>query len=481
MDQKLLSRQIINQAYESFEYFNNNIYPHSFVGREVWKGGQHLNKWAHMLQDADHTCILAPRKHTKSSIIYSWLMWINWKYSDTNLEVLYLSYTQQLASYHIKKYKDRKANNPFFNEMRNLTPAEGIAKWKWPNGSNHVIEPEGILSFKRGRHPDIVILDDVLADPTTMLDLGVIEKINQRVKEEVLSLPKEGGFIKIIGTAQTPVDFFFDMERNPDFLWGEFPAISNWKSKTVLWEQMFPWKRLMHIRDFEIGEKAFQKEYMIKPVWSADSFFKRSEIEACINPKLENIRKILSKNVIGGGWDIGKHSHPAYFTVFEFVPLGKDMDLAVQRYLIWMDGWDYNKQLEFIKPLIYDLRMDYCNFDATRGELEGFYEKGDMDRGKFIPIIFNTKTKHKMATGFEKRVKFKVIKEDGTEESSPLVQLMNHQRSINQILTVTNGLEAVATREGHGDSFWGVAMALDKSRTGNMTIMEDPDNVTGLY
>ena len=163
------------------------------------------------------------------------------------------------------------------------------------------------------------------------------------------------------------------------------------------------------------------------------------------------------------------------------IPIGKGLDIAIQRYQVWMDGWEYQKQLEFIKPLVHKLRVDYCNFDNTRGEMEGFWEKGDMDRSKFFPINFNTKSKHIMSTEFEKRVIHKVINEEsGKEFHSPLIELINHERTINQILVVTNDLDAVQTHEGHGDSFWGISLALSKTPTGEMHFLSDPENLTGL-
>jgi hypothetical protein len=465
----------LNQAYYHFPYFLNNVYPLSFID-EAFTPGSHLDEWARMLQ-YDKTCILAPRKHSKSMTIYAWLMWRQWHKWDKNYEVLYLSFKQTLAQYHIKRYKQMVANNPIFKYLRDMTPAEGRAKYSTDGMHTHVIEPEGILSFKRGRHPDDIILDDILSDPTTMLDLGVIEKINQRVKEDVLSLPKEGGHVKIIGTAQTPIDFFFDLKKSPGFQWGEFPAVQNWKTKKVLWPQKFPFQRLMEIRDHEIGEKAFQKEYMIKPVWSTDSFFTRDKIMLCVNPKLKSVRELKTKNDVGMGWDIGKHSHPAHISVFEFVPLGKGVDVAIQRHQQWMDGWEYDKQLQHVKMLVDALRVDWVNFDNTRGELEGFYEKGYMDKTKFIPINFTTKTKNAMATQFEKRV----INTDSEGKPSPLIELINDQRMINQMLVVTNDLQAIQTHEGHGDSFFSTCLALYRKAKDSFGFLQDPNNVTGLF
>jgi hypothetical protein len=167
-------------------------------------------------------------------------------------------------------------------------------------------------------------------------------------------------------------------------------------------------------------------------------------------------------------------------TVFEFFPLGqvqgRIVDLAVQRHVKWMDGWEYKSQLDYVKGLVDRFNADWVNYDNTRGELEGFYEKGYMNKGLFHPVNFNTKTKNKMAVEYERRVCFQ--NEQG--ESYPLIQHINHQRSINQILTVTNDLQSVATHEGHGDSFWSVALAIYRGAMFGITFLKDDQNIMGF-
>ena len=53
-----------------------------------------------------------------------------------------------------------------------------------------------------------------------------------------------------------------------------------------------------------------------------------------------------------------------------------------------------------------------------------------------------------MATNFEKMV-------ENNE-----VELLNDRRMLDQILVVDNDLQALETPEGHGDSFWSIALAL---------------------
>jgi hypothetical protein len=289
-----------------------------------------------------------------------------------------------------------------------------------------------------------------------MMDLTVLNKISTRVREDVLSLPKKDkGVLHIIGTGQAPTDILFQLQNNESFDWRLYKAVLDWKTKTVLWPEYLDWKWLMEKRN-EIGEKAFEKEYQLTPSWSAESFFTREQILNVVNTELRGTRELKTKNEVCAGWDIGKHSHPSSFSVFEFVPIGSGEYIAVQRFQLWMDGWEYRKQLDMINHLMNSLRIDRVSFDNTRGEMEGFYEKGDMDKGIYIPIKFTTKSKHKIAAEFEKRV----THNDKKGDPSPTIQLLNDQRMINQILSVTNDLEAVETSEGHGDSFWSIGLAL---------------------
>lgn len=473
-----LTAEEIAQAYTSLPYFLNNVYKHSFVGKELFKPGAHIDEWARMIQKGN-ACIISSRKHSKSVTMYGALMWEMFRHPAEDLEILYVSFKEKLAKYHIGRFKKAVRNNPLFSQLKNMTPAnvEGIARYSWDGQHMITITPGGILSFERGKHPDILVLDDVLADPADALNFGIINKINRLVMEVAFSLPKEGGFIWVIGTAQTPIDFLFKLKEAPHFNWGMYPAVSDWKKKEVLWPEMFTWDRLMEIRNHEVGHKGFEKEYMCKPVWSADSFFGQKDFMETVNPQLKNYNSLRTKNDVGIGWDIGKHSHPAYVTAFEFVPIGKDMDLAVQRHIKWMEGWEYKRQLDYVKGLVERLRADYVNYDATRGELEGFYEKGYMDKSVYFPINFSVKMKSQLATEYEKRVLNETV--DG--KKAPLIAHINHVRSVNQVLVVTNDLQAVATHEGHGDSFWGNALALYRRNKGRITFLEDPDNVTGLY
>lgn len=481
----------VKRSYNDFPFFNTYIFPYSF---KLWAGNEdcpederwlnppegcyvpcpHTSRWAKELQDNKLTAKLCARKHLKSTTIYSHVMWKLWKCHTVSFEGLYLSFKEDMAAYHTANVKKLVKANPFFSDVYNLTSADSILNYSWDPGDDNdypvrfSVKPGGMLSFKRGRHPRIVWADDILADPQNELNLTVINSITRAFFEDVMSLPQEGGELHVWGTPQDDSDLFFQIKKRgrvkgPDnpggFYWTREPAIRNWKDKEVVWKELFTFKRLMEIRD-EILDKAFNKEYMVSPVRSENTFFKRAELEA-VATRIENVKNLNTDNDVYGGWDLGKKQHPSHFTVFEMVN-GK----AVQVYQEFWDGVDYNVQLGRVKRLKERLMIDVVAYDSTRGEFEVLEERGEMPSWMY-GVGFTSKSKQKMASSLEKRIGHKSI------------ELINDQRQIDVMLQVMGDLKAVETDLGHGDSFWsnGLAMYIADNPTDmNPTTIMDLDD-----
>lgn len=440
-----------------FGYFIDNIFWKSF---DKYTPAPHLQKWAKELQNNRNTAILSARKHLKSTIIYAYIMWLIYTTRGRNVEILYLSFKEELARYHIANIKKYIEANPEF-DCSDLTNANSEIKYTWSKSDYEKIQhkitvhPAGVLSFKRGYHPDIVICDDILADPSQELNLTIIDKINRVFFEDIMSLPKEGGEIKLVGTAQHQEDLFFKLKEKKNWSWSSNQAILNEQDKLTLWPEMFTFERLMEIRDMEVGEKAFQKEYMCSPVWSEDAYFKREDIMNCVDSGLHNITLIDNPVAqVVAGLDIGKVRHPSHFTVFLH-----SNGLIIQIYQCFMDGWDYTKQIDHIKAIMDGLKIKRIFYDDTRSELESFLEQGVIQRGVWKGIKFTQSEKFKLAANFSKVV------------SKGIIKLQNNSRQIRSILSVNNNLEALETSDGHGDAFWSVALALNYRPSQDISIV----------
>lgn len=443
--------QLMSKGKENLSDFIRYIFPLSFRN---YVEPSHLYDWANRIQNNKKTATLSARKHLKSTLMYAYIMWRILRF-EFNEDWLYMSYTDTLSRYHVANIKKLIRNNPVFDGLKDLSGAESTIRYTWDKAIFSV-SPGSILRFNRGWHGYGVICDDILADPTNELNMTIIQTITTTFFEEVLSLPIEGGELHLVGTAQHSEDLFFQIKNKAkSFNWEMYTAIVDDLNKITLWPEMFGYDRLIEIRDQEIGIKAFSKEYLCSPVWSEDAYFKKDEIMSLVDAGLNQLHRWDSKDeVVIAGFDIGKVRHPSHFTVFLH-----SKGLIIQIFHVFMDNWDYTKQVEFINQKIDDFNIRRVFFDATRGELDSFMEQGVIRRGLWVPVKFTQQEKFKMAANFAKTV------------NKGVIRFQNSQRMIRSILSVNNNLEALETTDGHGDAFWSIAMALSYRESGPIPIV----------
>jgi len=416
--------------------------------------GRHIDRWCARLQERKKTGTISARKHSKSTTFYGFIAWRLFRLlfgQDVPAfeELLYMSYSMDLSQYHLKKVKRYVEANPWFKPLQSLTDAESILHYRSPEtvGTSErreiIIEPAGVMTFKRGRHPHGVLCDDILRDPEVRLDLTQIEKITRIFLEEIVSMPKEGGFLHIAGTPQDKEDLFKSLKDMGSFDVAEYPAIQDFERKEVLWPEMFPFDRLIEIRDKEIGKKAFLKEYQCRPVREVSGYFEDAEIDAIVDPML---RPMEAGTPTPGklyviGLDLGKKTHPSHLVLFE--DTGTEL---VQRLSRWFDHTDYTDQVDVVKALddLYTL-SGFC-YDDTRAELEGFKERQELPTCA-LGVPMTAKAKFECAAMFGRRVRHKTIR------------LLPDPRQRRQLLSVDDNLDAPENAEGHGDAFFSIMLA----------------------
>jgi len=439
--------KIAIKAINSFEYFVDNIFSLSFPH---WVSGQHIHNVCLELENQKKTARISARDHFKSTSMYAYLMWRIFKGFGVDEQWAYFSYQESMAGYHISKIKRLIAMNPFFVDCIDLKPtAESIIKYQWKGDSHSfTVDPHGMLAFKRGLHGYGAIVDDPFQDPENKMLLTKIKKINDIFVTQIMDIPSDE--LHVVGTAQTNEDFFFNPVVMKRFKVSVLPAVKvlkasdEWRDEDVLWPEHMSAEELRH-RRAERGEKVFSQEYLCTPVYAEESFFKRDDLLPVINNDYFGVdyRQKLQKDngtEIIAGMDIGKKAHPSHIVVYEV----KD-GFWKQLCQIFLDGWDYTKQLELVTLLVENLNIDALYFDGTRGEFESLAEQGALPRC-MKSINFTLKQKSSMATEFEKVVKERKI------------QLLPDSRQLEQILLVTNDLDAIETPQGHGDSFWSNAL-----------------------
>lgn len=432
----------------NFANFVNEIFALSF---DNFIGGAYIDEVAEYYNTCQNTARISPRDHFKSTGLYACVMYdlLFWK---GDLENHYFSYQESMAGYHVAKIKKLIERNPYYQHITDLSKGDSKMKYQTPSGI-FTLEPNGLLAFKRGIHAMRIYVDDPFQDPENKLLPTTIKKINNIFVTQIMDMVMQGGRLSVVGTPQTNFDFFFNQKVMQEFAVMVKPAVLSYVKKIALWPEHMNFDELMKRKEIR-GDKIFNQEYMCSPVWSEDSFFKESDIQSVVNSSLPNLSiydKIKTRNNVVAGFDIGKKSHPSHLAVFELRG-----GFPIQIHSKFMDGWNYAgdgefkpnspTQVEYLKLAVDNFCIDQLFYDDTRAEFESLRERGILP-AQCVPVPFTTKEKNAMAVEFNKSVTQKKI------------QLLDDSRQNSQILMVTNDLQALETPDGHGDSFWSIALA----------------------
>jgi hypothetical protein len=448
-------REFLFFARHKLWFFYLSIFSISIIKLEgIFEWGDHLKDWSDRLQDNKLTAMLGPRKHLKSHTFYAYVMWKMYsiwydaKYSGKRIrlyDILYLSYKIGMAGDHIENINRYISVNPYFIDWTRTSSAATMMKYCY-NGCELNCKPDGMLSFKRGKHPHEVLCDDILADPTEKLEYSAMMKINKVFFEQVASFPKEKiGQLHVIGTAQDKTDLFFQLKSNKKYNWSLKKALINKEKKEVLWPEFIPFERLMDILQNELNGslKTFNKEYQCSPVRSEDTYFTSEEIE---NRESKNLKDMWNtpekvRGLCFAGLDIGKKRNPSHLAVYSV-----EGNKITQVHQKWMDGWQYGRQINYINKAAKKFKIVKGFYDNTRGEFEGFAEKREIERA-WRPMVLTAKQKFIIAAALEKMV--------GDDN----FHMLENDRQKEMIVCVDNNLKAPDTGQGHGDSFFSNAMA----------------------
>jgi len=463
----------MREGANNFPYFVKYIFSQSY---DNFIHGEFVDEISDWMQSNPRTMRVSAKYHFKSTSLYAHFMWLllKMRYDDKPRECHFFSYQAELAGYHVgsKSNKDSiKAlirRNPYFHEVvDNKIYAETVIDYTWDGVSNITLTPHGLLTFKRGLHCNgAVYVDDALQDPAEKLNPKVIYRINDIFYSQVIDIPDDGVPLHVVGTAQTRDDFYFDERSKHEFNIRINPAVTDAKvdkdgwllGGTPLWKEWLDLEKLQH-RQRVRGIKVFSQEYMCNPVYSADSFFKREQLDSLVKQKNVHQYEASTDEDVIAGFDIGKHAHPSHLAVYAVK--GDNWRQLLSK---WFDRVNYTDQVDYIKEMIEALDIDTVYYDATRGELEALEELGELPV-EFEPVIFSRRSKHALATQFEIRVE------------KNRITFVADDRQISQIVAVTNDLDAIQSKEGHGDSFWSNALCFKEltEDTADMVILNTQD------
>ena len=447
---KALSKGLTEQKKNdvgSFREFIENIWAQSYDNPEYFKAW-HVSLLAEDIEECLETGLnyvgILPRGHFKSTILgHAFSVWRLLK-APRDMSILYLSYSDGMAKYHIAEINKIITRNPIIPELLiNRSPKADYSARFYKNNQPMEIMHGGLFSFKRGMHVNgALVADDVLRDPENPLNMGQITKVEDHFMTESMFIPLKEAPVIVVGTPMMPNDILAKLQDDERFKARVLPALDPVPGRRVLAPEIMSEKYLLAQQ--KARPKSFASEFMLIPHFATESYFDAEDIEKCEDDLLRSVpatkkyTDLLPEDFVFGGYDVGKKKHPSHLVIFK--KRGENIE---QIHSSFLDGWSYSDQIEYLNEVADNFDMTSGYVDNTRGELE--------DRGldaRWRPMHFSQKSKNTMASVFENFV------------HSGILKLIKDERQKQQILSVSNELKAPDTPMGHGDAFFSIAMAL---------------------
>jgi len=335
--------------------------------------GDHHKEWWSRLKTGVDTCEMAPRDHGKSlSLARAYPIW-KLKYDPWCQEVLILGADLPSAVENLDKIKELLLSQPTLSYLVPTDWRDGFnsrSEIRLRNGK--IARVKGIGSPLRGRHPQLIILDDVLNERNSASEENrramkqYFWEVVYPMKDKGTRLKKQQGFssqIVTIGTAQHRDDLYHELQTNSAFKGAKLRAIIDEETKQVLWPIRYDYDSLVAIRT-AMSSLFFSKEYQNEPLTEETSIFPPSLFEPIKDKNLSYVNSYQGSNPVYMGADFS-------------VPGSTDGDYTV----IYVMEWDQeNKTFTPLnywraKPLkvqeqFHQIEL-YCEmFGVTMGFLE---------------------------------------------------------------------------------------------------------------
>ena len=271
--------QHLQQEIRDLCRYNFTIFQKIELGLDI---GAHHKEWWDDLKTGDDVVEVSPRDHGKShSLGRGYPIW-KAKYNPWITEILILGPDQPTAIESLSKLKNLLSES---KSLRYLIPQDRKhhfnSKTEIRLSNGVAIRAKGFWSMLRGRHPQLIILDDIETDENSRTREARL-KLRNRFFEVIYPMKDKGmpqvraqGYkpqIVVTGTVQDKDDLYHELLANPGFRGKIQDAIVNEEKQITLWPVRYDYKALMKIKSI-IGSLSFSKEYRNKALSDDTSLF----------------------------------------------------------------------------------------------------------------------------------------------------------------------------------------------------------------
>lgn len=259
--------------------------------------------------------IVAPREHLKTTTVCEYLVRRIFE-REYPLEIIYLHLSKDIAIEKVREIQRIIESNPIFSHFIEIDQAKN-----WKDGALRLLDGTTLSagsfgSGMVGKHPDIIVLDDVIDQQVIYSDVKNDKSIRKFYSDVYPMITKAGADKKIIviGTIQRKDDLYNKLPD--DFYCETLDAIVDEEKQLVLSPELFSWEDLMKVKadmSSQFGERYWLKEYRNIPLEAMGEIVKPDWIaEYVIPPETGDIFQAWDLSV---GKDIGKGDFTAGATI----------------------------------------------------------------------------------------------------------------------------------------------------------------------
>ena len=322
----------------------------------------HHIEWGNLCQIYKWLCIIAARDHSKSfTFSKAYPLWRLYRYTkpiglqQVNRELrmkkgMLINSDFSLAKEFLAGIKEEIEENPILREAlypRGTTDSYwGALEIKCLNGAE--LQARTVESRLRGRHPDWMVIDDILTD-AQLTSSEIREGTKNFFHSVIMNLIVPGGPVVVVGTPFSNQDLYSDLKTKKTWKVFEYPVI--FPDGTLLWENRYNLPALLEKKESQ-GSLAFSREILCKPISSESTIFPYHMLEKCFSNQYVLVKnyfshpKQFSKIVVGCDFAISGEV-AADFTVH--IVLGVDGETNKEMYYlldIWREkGVSHNQQI----------------------------------------------------------------------------------------------------------------------------------------
>lgn len=256
-------------------------------------------KWYNFLQH-DFCCIklnkdkegilhkylqLWPRGHGKTTGIILYILWLIGNYPDINIQIVSKTANQaeQICSAvmsHIEFNEKFKQLFPHIQPSTNKWTNQQFIVTRTQIDKNPTVKASGLMGPITGGRNDLIICDDIIDEENVRTKVQ-LEKVSTWFNKVLYPTLYPWGGIIVIGTRWSYADLYAELMNTWDY--SVLQAIIDDKNHTVLWEEYWPYEKLIERRE-EIGSVIFDCQYQNDPTGMEGSLLKAEWLQSWTYP-----------------------------------------------------------------------------------------------------------------------------------------------------------------------------------------------------